>query len=111
MRDTDSGSDGTHRIDRRTLLGTAAAAALAGALPGSASAQGSKTGIDAATWTPQYIASIAGTAEYDTAAECAKVVPLNYSGRLTYWYFGPNQASPQIEHDMDKAFWAAFANT
>ena len=72
------------------------------------SRRASKTGIDAATWTPQHIASIAGTAEYDTAAECAKVVPLNHSGRLTYWYFGPTQASPQIEHELDAQFWDAF---
>ena len=38
-------------------------------------------------------------------------MPLNYSGRLTYWYFGPNQASPQIEHEMDAAFWKAFGTT
>jgi len=111
MQSSDHGNNVPRGIDRRTLLGTAAAAAVAGALPGRADAQGSKTGIDAATWTPDYIASIAGTADYDTAAECAKVVPLNYSGRVTYWYFGPNQASPQIEHDMDKAFWQAFATT
>ena len=47
----------------------------------------------------------------DTAADCAKVVPLNYKGKLTYWYVGPNQASPQIDRDMDAAFWAAFAKT
>ena len=111
MQSPNHGNTVPRGMDRRTLLGTAAAAAVAGALPGRADAQGSKTGIDAATWTPDYIASIAGTADYDTAAECAKVVPLNYSGRVTYWYFGPNQASPQIEHDMDKAFWQAFATT
>lgn len=105
------GGDPPYGMGRRTLLGTAGAAVLAGAVPGSASAQGSKTGIDAATWTPEHISSIAGTAEYDTAAECAKIVPLNYSGRLTYWYFGPNQASPQIEHDMDAAFWQTFTRT
>src|SRR5271165_7057450 len=85
MQSSDHSSGAPRGIDRRTLLGTAAAVAVAGALPGPANAQGSKTGIDAATWTPQYIASIAGTADYDTAAECANVVPLNYSGRLTYW--------------------------
>ncbi len=111
MQFSGNGDAELRRIDRRTLLGTAGAVALAGALPSSANAQSSKTGIDAATWTPQYIASIAGTAEYDTAAECAKVVPLNYSGRLTYWYFGPNQASPPIEHEMDAAFWKAFGET
>ena len=66
MQSFASRSEGSLEINRRNLLGAAGAAALAGALPGSASAQGSKTGIDAATWTPQYIASIAGTAEYDT---------------------------------------------
>jgi multiple sugar transport system substrate-binding protein len=94
-------------LNRRTFLAGAAGAAVAG-LAGQALAQGSKTGIDAATWTPQHIASIAGTAEYDTAAECAKVVPLNHSGRLSYWYFGPTQASPQIEHELDAQFWDAF---
>ena len=101
-------SEGHPKMNRRTFLAGAAGAAAAG-LAGAALAQGSKTGIDAATWTPQHIAGIAGTAEYDTAAECAKVVPLNHSGRLSYWYFGPTQASPKIEHDMDKAFWEAFA--
>ena len=96
-------------VDRRTFLGyTAAAGAVAAGFGSAAWAQGSKTGIDAATWTPEHISSIAGTAEYDTAAECARVVPLNYAGRLTYWYFGPTQASPQIEHDLDAQFWEAF---
>ena len=95
-------------LNRRMLMAGVASAAL---LPGLAWAQGSKTGVDAATWTPEYISSIAGTAEYDTAAECARVVPLDYAGRLSYWYFGPNQASPQIEHEIDAQFWAAFAKT
>jgi multiple sugar transport system substrate-binding protein len=94
-------------IDRRTFLGAAAGLALGGP----ALAQGSKTGVDASKWTPEYIASIAGTESFDTAAECARVVPLNYSGKLTYWYFGPNQASPQLEHEIDAQFWDAFAKT
>ena len=95
-------------LNRRQLMAAAALSALAAALPKNVFAQATQMGIDASQWTPEYIASIAGTAEYDTAAECAKAVPLNYSGRLTYWYFGPNQASPQIEHDLDKQFWEAF---
>jgi multiple sugar transport system substrate-binding protein len=106
-----NGGDTPRQIDRRTLLSSAAAAAIAATVPGRAMAQGSKTGIDAAKWTPAYISSIAGTADFDTAADCAKVVPLDYSGRLTYWYFGPNQASPHIEHEIDAAFWQAFAKT
>src|SRR5689334_21112111 len=92
-------------INRREFIGYSAAAGLAASLPGAARAQTQPLGVDAAKWTPQYIASIAGTEEFDTAAECAKVVPLNYSGRLSYWWVGPNQASPQIEHQIDAEFW------
>ena len=97
-----------YRIGRRELLGTAATAAL---LPGALAAQGNKTGVDASTWTPDYINKLAGTADYDTAAECAKVVPLDYKGRLTYWYWGVNQASTEIERKMEADFFAAFAKT
>ena len=102
-----SHSEDRPELNRRTFLAGAAGATVAG-LAGKALAQGNKTGVDAATWTPEHIASIAGTAEYDTAAECAKVVPLDYKGQLSYWYFGPNQASPQIEHELDAQFWDAF---
>ena len=55
-------------LDRRVFLSYAAAAGAAAILPSRASAQASKTGVDLANWTPQYIARIAGTQEYDTAA-------------------------------------------
>ena len=97
-----------YRIGRRELLAGAATAAL---LPGALAAQGNKTGVDASTWTPDYINKLAGTADYDTAAECAKVVPLDYKGRLTYWYWGVNQASTEIERKMEADFFAAFAKT
>ena len=96
-------------LNRRVVLAYTASIALAAGHAPLAWAQGSKTGVDLSTWTPAYIKSIAGTAEYDTAAECYRVVPKDYRGRVTYWYFGPTQASPQIEHDLDKAFWEAFA--
>ena len=98
-------------LDRRQLLATAALGALAAALPKAALAQVATMGIDASKWTPEYIASIAGTAEYDTAAECAKIVPLNTAGRLNVWWVGPNQAAPRIEHDIDAQYWEAFAKT
>ena len=47
---------------------------------------------------------VAGTEEFDTAAECTKVVPLDYKGRLTYWYTGPSGAEPEITKQMDKEF-------
>jgi multiple sugar transport system substrate-binding protein len=95
-------------VSRRALLAGVAATA---AFPFVSRAQGNKTGVDAATWTPDYINKIAGTQEFDTAAECARVVPLNYTGRLTYWYWGPNQASSEMEKTMDVEFWKAFAKT
>ena len=96
-------------VDRRTFLAfTAGAGVAATGFSTGALAQANKTGVDPTKWTPEYIKSIAGTAEYDTAAECYKIVPKDYKGRLTYWYFGPTQASPQIEHDIDKQFWEAF---
>ena len=99
-------------VDRRTFLAfTAGAGVAATGFSTGALAQANKTGVDPTKWTPEYIKSIAGTAEYDTAAECDKVVPKDYKGRLTYWYFGPNQASPQIEHDIDEQFWEAFKAT
>ena len=97
-------------VGRRGFLGTATGAGLLAAGVRGASAQ-SASGIDVAAWSPAYVRSIAGTLEVDTAAECAKVVPLNYSGKLTYWYVGPNEASPKLDFDIDAEFWAAFAKT
>ena len=97
----------TASLSRR---GFVAGAAAIGAST-SVVAQAADTGIDLAKWSPGYVRGLAGTAEYDTAAECARVTPLDYSGRLTYWYNGPNQASAPIEFQVDDAFWAAFAKT
>ena len=100
----------THpKLSRRALLGASAALLSAGGIARAAPTAGAS--LDTANWTPDYIASIAGTTEVDTAAECAKVVPLNYKGRVTYWYVGPNEASSQIEKDFDAQFWVAFAKT
>ena len=110
---TDSRNGGAFLINRRRLLGYSAAAGLAAGFRGplSAWAQENPLGVDADGWTPDYIRSIAGTLEVDTAAECAKVVPLDYSGGLTYWYVGPNEASPEQDHEIYAAFWKAFAET
>jgi multiple sugar transport system substrate-binding protein len=64
--------------------------------------------VDLSQWSPEYIRSIAGTATYDTAGDCGKVVPNDYTGRVSYWYTGPFEADPQIMHDIDKQFWEAF---
>jgi multiple sugar transport system substrate-binding protein len=76
--------------------------------PVAASAQ---EAIDLSKWSPEYVRSIAGTATFDTAAECAKVVPLDYSGRVSIWYTGPAEADPEISHRVDREFWEAFQAT
>ena len=101
-------------IDPRKLLTCSAAAALAvGALVGSlgAFAPTTRAASIPSTWSPDYVRSIAGTVEVDTAAECAKVVPLDYKGKLTYWYTGPADAEPEIAKEMDEEFWAAWKAT
>ena len=91
---------------RSGLLGGAAVLAVAGG--GMVAAQDGGGVVDLSRWSPEYVREIAGTATYDTAAACGAVVPNDYAGSVTYWYTGPFQAEPQITHDMDAAFWAAF---
>ncbi|MBA3520087.1 MAG: extracellular solute-binding protein [Rhizobiales bacterium] len=91
------------RVYRLSVTGTLITTLLAG----TALAQ-STAPVDLSKWSPDYVKSIAGTQKYDTAADCGKVVPNDYKGRVTYWYQGPTEAEPQITHDMDKAFWDAF---
>lgn len=100
-------------LNRRQFIGYSAAAGATAAWFGSGlpSMAIEKTGINADTWTPDYINSIAGTIEVDTAAECAKVVPLDYKGKLTYWWVGTNQSSPDIDKKFEKEFFDAFAKT
>lgn len=94
-------------IRRQVSAIALAAVTTASLLSGQAQAQS----VDLSQWSPEYIKSIAGTEEFDTAAECSKVVPLDYTGRLTYWWTGPNEASPQIEHKINDEFWAAWKAT
>jgi multiple sugar transport system substrate-binding protein len=67
-------------LDRRKLLGYTAATGLAASSLGRFSALAQTPSIDVGQWSPEYIRSIAGTIDVDTAAECAKVVPLDYEG-------------------------------
>ena len=76
--------------------------------PGAAMAQ---EAIDLSKWSPEYVRSIAGTGKFDTAAECAKTVPLDYTGRVSVWYTGPADAEPEITKKFDKEFWEAFKAT
>ncbi|GLQ56742.1 ABC transporter substrate-binding protein [Devosia nitrariae] len=93
---------------RRRLIGRAVATVtVASLLSSTVYAQS----VDLSQWSPEYVRSIAGTEEVDTAEHCASVVPLDYEGRLTYWWTGPNEASPQIERDINEQFWAAWEET
>jgi multiple sugar transport system substrate-binding protein len=100
-------------FDRRKLLGYGAAAGLGAAALrfDGLLAQSSDTGVDPDIWTPEYITSQAGTLEVDTAAEVGAVVPLDYSGKVTYWYAFVPANEPAITLEMDEAFWAAFNET
>jgi multiple sugar transport system substrate-binding protein len=72
---------------------------------------GTRTGITANEWNPESIRAQAGTLNVDTKADVAKVAPLDYKGQISYWYVGPNQASPQIEVDNDTKLWEAWKAT
>jgi multiple sugar transport system substrate-binding protein len=98
--------DGDRLFDRRKVLRLSVAATLSASLLSSTAFAQS---VDLSQWSPEYVRSIAGTETYDTAADCGAVVPNDYTGRVTYWYTGPFESEPQIAHDMDAAFWEAFA--
>jgi multiple sugar transport system substrate-binding protein len=90
-------------------LGVSVAAVVSASVLGSSAAYAQS--VDVSKWSPEYIRSIAGTEETDTAAICGKVVPLDYKGRLTFWWTGPNDASPDIDRKIDADFWAAWKAT
>src|SRR5438874_2271235 len=87
------------------------AAAPAGAAPTAGPTAGTRTGITSNEWNPESIRAQAGTLQVDTKSEVAKVAPLDYKGQISYWYVGPNQASPQIEVDNDAKLWDAWKAT
>ncbi len=102
----------TTPLSRRSVIGAGAIAAGA-AISGHriSFAQTTGGGVDASVWTPEYITSIAGTREVDTAAEVAAITPLDYAGETSYWWAGPTEASPQFEKDMAAAHFEAWRET
>ncbi len=52
--------------------------------------------VDLSKWSPEYVRSIAGTQDFDTAGDCGKVTPLDYKGRLTFWYQGVFEGDPDL---------------
>ena len=97
-------------VSRRRMIGLSVAALSAASMLLSATASYAQS-VDLSQWSPEYIKSIAGTAEVDTAGHCATVVPLDYKGKLTYWWTGPTDASPDIERKINDDFWAAWKAT
>ncbi|HET8523337.1 MAG TPA: extracellular solute-binding protein, partial [Thermomicrobiales bacterium] len=116
MSSSDARSFSQHVLNRRKALKLGVAAGLSAAALRSADTRAallqetSDTGVDE-TWTLEHVRAIAGTLKVDTAADCAKVVPLDHKGKISYWYLGPNQASTEIQKQMDDDFWAAFKKT
>jgi multiple sugar transport system substrate-binding protein len=67
--------------------------------------------VDVSKWSPEYVRSIAGTKEFDTAADCSKVTPLDYKGHLTFWYQGVFEGDPDLLRQYYRDFFAAFRKT
>jgi multiple sugar transport system substrate-binding protein len=92
--------------------GAAPTKAPAGAAsPAASPGANTRTGITAAEWNPEAIKAQAGTLKVDTKADVAKVTPLDYKGKLTVWYTGPDASTPKIQADFDTQFWAAWKET
>ena len=47
----------------------------------------------------------------DTAEACGKVTPLDYKGRLTFWYQGVFEGDPDLLRQYYKDFFEAFRKT
>jgi|GEM_PF-405206 len=94
-----------------TVAGAATAAPTAQATEAAAS-QGETLVASKLTpenWNPEVLRKLAGTLkEVDTKGAVAKVMPLDSKGKLTYWYVGPTQATPDIDKQADQAFWQAW---
>ena len=95
------------RAGRQILTSSVALGMIASLMSTAVHAQS----VDLSKWSPEYVRSIAGTEKVDTAADCAKVVPLDYAGRVSVWWTGPNDASPDIDRKVHEDFWAAFQKT
>ncbi|MEQ1901170.1 MAG: sugar ABC transporter substrate-binding protein [Devosia sp.] len=67
--------------------------------------------VDLSKWSPEYVRSIAGTEKFDTAQGCSKVTPLDYKGKLTFWYQGAFEGDPDLLRQYYKDFFVAFRET
>ena len=67
--------------------------------------------VDLSKWSPEYVRSIAGTETFDTAEACGKVTPLDYKGRLTFWYQGVFEGDPDLLRQYYADFFETFRKT
>ena len=67
--------------------------------------------VDLSKWSPEYVRSIAGTETFDTAEACGKVTPLDYTGRLTFWYQGVFEGDPDLLRQYYADFFETFRKT
>ncbi len=67
--------------------------------------------VDISKWSPEYVRSIAGTETFDTAKECGAVTPLDYKGKLTFWYQGAFEGDPDMLRQYYKDFFETFRKT
>ncbi len=67
--------------------------------------------VDLSQWSPEYVRSIAGTEEFDTAEACSKITPLDYEGRLTFWYQGMFEGDPDVARQNYADFFKTFRET
>jgi multiple sugar transport system substrate-binding protein len=100
----------SERPYRRSFARYSVAATMTVAMLGSTTASFAQS-VDLSKWSPEYIKSIAGTEEVDTAKDCSAITPLDYKGRLSYWWSGPTDASPDIDRRINDEFWAAWKAT
>ncbi len=90
------------------LRGTVVIASIASLISSPALAE---PPVDLSKWSPEYVRSIAGTEEFDTAEACGKVTPLDYKGRLTFWYQGVFEGDPDLLRQYYKDFFESFRKT
>lgn len=99
------------RLKRRELGAYSIAALMGTAMVFTATTASYAQSVDLSKWSPEYIRSIAGTEEVDTAGDCSKIVPLDYKGKVSVWWTGPTDASPDIDRKINDEFWAAWKAT
>lgn len=99
------------QLNGRRLLRVAAGSSLALAQLVTSAAWAADGDIDLSKWSPEYVRSIAGTADFDTVKHCNSVTPTDYKGKLTFWYQSVSEADPEIAKEYYRQFFETFRKT